>query len=158
MVVQLQSWCLLFNRCGKNDDLQRYFHRQINRWDTATNLQRVEKRQEVLRVCKREKCSYLKNFFTLVYWGKEETVKRFVRISTTSTAEKSLTIHLPEQHLLSQDELKKWKSVNSLYYWLSRQGVCLTRQGNKIRLMHMEGQIYLYLIPIVLCKFQVYEY
>ena len=33
----------------KNDDLRRYFHRKLNRWDAATNLLLVEKRQEELR-------------------------------------------------------------------------------------------------------------
>lgn len=70
MVVQLQSWFLLFNGCGKNNYLQRYFQKQINRWDATTNLQLVEKRQEVLRECKREKRSYLKNLFILVLWRK----------------------------------------------------------------------------------------
>ena len=39
----------------KNDNLRRYFHRKINRWDAATNLLLVEKWQEVLRGYEREK-------------------------------------------------------------------------------------------------------
>ena len=33
----------------KNDDLRRYFHGQINRWDAANNLHLVEKWQEALQ-------------------------------------------------------------------------------------------------------------
>ena len=44
----------------KNDDLRRYFHRKINRWDAATNLLLVEKRQELLRDCGRAKRHYEK--------------------------------------------------------------------------------------------------
>lgn len=44
----------------KNDELRRYFHRKKNRWDAATNLLLVEKRQEVLREYEREKRAYVK--------------------------------------------------------------------------------------------------
>ncbi|CAH3044261.1 unnamed protein product, partial [Pocillopora meandrina] len=44
----------------KNDDLRCYFHRKINRWDAATNLLLVEKRQEELREEERAKQPYEK--------------------------------------------------------------------------------------------------
>ena len=57
----------------KNDDLQRYFHRKINRWDAPTNLLLVEKRQEVPRDCYREKHSYVRES---PYFGVEVKSKR----------------------------------------------------------------------------------
>lgn len=33
----------------KNDDMRRFFHREINRWDASTSVLLVEKRQEALR-------------------------------------------------------------------------------------------------------------
>jgi len=45
----------------KNDDLRRYFHRKNNRWDAATNLLLVEKRQEELQEKERVKWPYEKN-------------------------------------------------------------------------------------------------
>ncbi|KAL9976907.1 hypothetical protein ACROYT_G014249 [Oculina patagonica] len=44
----------------KNDDLRKYYHRKINRWDAAINLLLVEKRQEVLRDKQCNKRSYEK--------------------------------------------------------------------------------------------------
>ena len=61
----------------KNDDLRRYFHRKINRWDAATSLLLVEKRQEELRGQERKAYSS--------FWlegGKQESAKKVVRIST----------------------------------------------------------------------------
>lgn len=68
----------------KNDDFRRYFHRKINRWDAAKNLLLVEKRQEGLRDCEREKRKYIKRKES--FWlegGKQEAAKKVVRISTT---------------------------------------------------------------------------
>ncbi|KAJ7391505.1 hypothetical protein OS493_018556 [Desmophyllum pertusum] len=69
----------------KNDDLRRYFHRKINRWDAATNLVLVEKRQEKLREKERPKRPYEKRDST--YWiegGKQEAAKKVPRISTSA--------------------------------------------------------------------------
>lgn len=69
----------------KNDDLRRYFHRKINRWDAATNLLLVEKRQEKLREKERPKRPYEKRDST--YWiegGKQEAAKKVPRISTSA--------------------------------------------------------------------------
>ncbi|CAH3105000.1 unnamed protein product, partial [Pocillopora meandrina] len=44
----------------KNDEMRRYFHRKINRWDAATNVLLVEKRQKALREYQREKREYVK--------------------------------------------------------------------------------------------------
>ena len=67
----------------KNDDLRRYFHRKINRWDAATNVLLVEKRQEELREKERVKRSYEKRDRS--FWidgGNQEAAKKVARIST----------------------------------------------------------------------------
>ncbi|KAJ7380565.1 hypothetical protein OS493_009032 [Desmophyllum pertusum] len=67
----------------KNDDLRRYFHRKINRWDAATNLLLVEKRQDALREMERVKRTYDKRKASFwVNGGKQEAAKKVPRIST----------------------------------------------------------------------------
>ena len=61
----------------KNDDLRRFFHRKINRWDAATNLLLVEKRQELLSECQREKRQYVKRDMPFrVEGGKQQAAKK----------------------------------------------------------------------------------
>lgn len=52
-----------------SNDLPRYFHRKINRWDAATNLLLVEKRQEVLKERERAKCPLYKEKALLLDGG-----------------------------------------------------------------------------------------
>lgn len=77
---------LFFDATGvekKNDDLRRYFHRKINRWDAATNLLLVEKRQDALREMERVKRTYDKRKASFwVNGGKQEAAKKVPRIST----------------------------------------------------------------------------
>ena len=49
MVYELtRSFSIFFKGVEKkNNDLRRFFHRKINRWDAATNPLLVEKRQEL---------------------------------------------------------------------------------------------------------------
>ena len=69
----------------KNDDLRKYYHRKINRWDAATNLLLVEKRQEVLREKQRNKRPYEKKDSTFwIHGGKQEAARKVPRISTES--------------------------------------------------------------------------
>ncbi|KAJ7371102.1 hypothetical protein OS493_027790 [Desmophyllum pertusum] len=124
----------------KNDDLRRYFHRKINRWDAATNLLLVEKRQEVLRACQREKRTYVKR--KLSFWcegGKEEAANKVVRISTASVTDVTLQ-NGPTTQQLTQAELKKMK-VNELLALLTEQTGRMASGPSKIcdKLIHQRN-------------------
>ena len=92
--------------------MRRYFHRKINRWDAATNLLLVEKRQEVLRGYQREKREYVKRKNS--FWiegGKQEAAKKVPRISTVEQQQSETT---PQQETLTLAELKKMKVTELL--------------------------------------------
>ena len=77
-----------------------YFHRKINRWDAATNLLLVEKRQEELREEERAKQPYEKRDSS--YWmdgGKQKAAK--TRIST------SILSATPTPQAMTKSVLKK---------------------------------------------------
>ena len=84
--------------------MQRYFHRKINRWDAATNLLLVEKRQEELREEERAKQPYEKRDSS--YWmdgGKQKAAKKVSRIST------SILSATPTPQAMTESVLKKMK-------------------------------------------------
>ena len=96
----------------KNDEMRRYFHQKINRWDAATNLLLVEKRQEALRGYKREKREYVKRKNS--FWiegGKQAAAKKVPRISTVEPQQNETT---PQQETLTLAELKKMKVTELL--------------------------------------------
>ena len=100
----------------KNDDMRRYFHRKIIRWDAATNLLLVEKRQEALRVYQREKREYVKRKDS--FWiegGKQEAAKKGPRISTVEPEQNETTPQQQQQNnSLTLAELKKMKVTELL--------------------------------------------
>lgn len=96
----------------KNDDMRRYFHRKINRWDAATNVLLVEKRQEALREYRREKREYVKRKAS--FWiegGKQEAAKKVPRISTVEPQQSETTT---QQETLTLAQLKKIKVTELL--------------------------------------------
>ena len=112
----------------KNDDFRRYFHRKINRWDAAKNLLLVEKRQEGLRDCEREKRKYIKRKES--FWlegGKQEAAKKVVHISTTP---QDTITHTPPQQQYSQEQLKKMK-VTELLALLLEKGKIFNKKTRK---------------------------
>ena len=92
----------------KNDEMRRYFHRKINRWDdAATNRLLVEKHQEVLREYDWKKREYVKRKNS--FWiegGKQEAAKKVPCISTVEPRQNKTT---PQQETLTLAELKKMK-------------------------------------------------
>ena len=116
----------------KNDDFRRYFHRKINRWDAAKNLLLVEKRQEGLRDCEREKRKYIKRKES--FWlegGKQEAAKKVVRISTTPQELPDTVTHTaPHDQQYSQEQLKKM-TVTKLLALLSEQGKVFNKKTRK---------------------------
>ena len=110
----------------KNDDFRRYFHRKINRWDAATNLLLIEKRQESLRDHQRIPRKYLKRNNS--FWnegGKQEVASKVKRISTVPLEARET--HNAKINLdVSLDELKKM-SVSNLISLLE------TISGQKLR-------------------------
>ena len=109
------TWHLITGVEKKNDDLRRYFHRKINRWDAATNLLLVEKRQEELREEERAKQPYEKRDSS--YWmdgGKQKAAKKVSRIST------SILSATPTPQAMTESVLKK-KKVPDLITCLSRE-------------------------------------
>ena len=115
----------------KNDDFRRYFHRKINRWDAAKNLLLVEKRQEGLRDCEREKRKYIKRKES--FWlegGKQEAAKKVVRISTTPQELPDTITHTPPHHQYSQEQLKKMK-VTELLALLFEKGKIFNKKTRK---------------------------
>lgn len=94
----------------KNDEMRRYFHRKINRWDAATTVLLVEKRQEALRGYQRETREYIKRKAS--FWiegGKQEAAKKVPRISTVEPQQNETTT---QQKTLAQ--LKKTKVTELL--------------------------------------------
>lgn len=94
----------------KNDEMRRYFHRKINRWDAATYVLLVEKRQEALRGYQRETREYIKRKAS--FWiegGKQEAAKKVPRISTVEPQQNKTTT---QQETLAQ--LKKMKVTELL--------------------------------------------
>jgi len=66
----------------EKNDLWRYFHRKINRWDAANNLLLVDKWQEALQGWQRAKRSYEKN--NLSFWQegvKQDATRKDPRVS-----------------------------------------------------------------------------
>ena len=113
----------------KNDDLRRYFHRKINRWDAATNLLLVEKRQEVLREYEREKRAYMKRKTSFwVEGGKQEAAKKVVRVSTTpmmnNTAQTASSRY-------THDKLKKMKVTELLALLTEQTGRTFSKRTRK---------------------------
>lgn len=92
--------------------MRRYFHRKINRWDAATNLLLVEKRQEALREYQREKREYVKRKAS--FWiegGKQEAAKKVPRISTVEPQQNETTA---QQETLTPAQLKEMKVTELL--------------------------------------------
>ena len=118
----------------KNDDLRRYFHRKINRWDAAKNLLLVEKRQEELRDAERTRRQYGKRNHS--FWfegGKQEAAQKVPRISTMTppSATERPTQQPVEQQPLVEALLKK-KTVTELLVLLEeRTGRRLNRRTRK---------------------------
>jgi len=70
----------------KNDDIRRFFHRKINRWDASTSVLLVEKRQEDLGGYERQPRKYMKK--NEAFWcngGKQQIARDYPRISTQTT-------------------------------------------------------------------------
>ena len=94
--------------------MRRYFHRKINRWNAATNLLLVEKRQEALREYQREKREYVKRKES--FWiegGKQEAAKKVPRISTVEPQQNETTA---QQETLSLAQLKKNESHRTSFH------------------------------------------
>ena len=112
----------------KNDDLRRYFHRKINRWDAATNVLLVEKRQEVLRDMQRTKRPYEKKDAS--FWfegGKEDSAKKVARISTTEPLEE---ITEPVENI-TVGELKKKKVADLIMLLEKKTGKSVNKKTRK---------------------------
>ena len=117
----------------KNDDLRRFFHRKINRWDAATNLLLVEKRQELLSECQREKRQYVKR--DMPFWiegGKQEAAKKFPRISSTILEEDKEN---SMAHQFTDDELKKMKVAELLALLTEVTGKVFNKKTRKQQLI-----------------------
>jgi len=70
----------------KNDDIRRFFHRKINRWDASTSVLLVKKRQEDLGGYERQPRKYMKK--NEAFWcngGKQQIARDYPRISTQTT-------------------------------------------------------------------------
>ena len=94
--------------------MRRYFHRKINRWNAATNLLLVEKRQEALREYQREKREYVKRKES--FWiegGKQEAAKKVPCISTVEPQQNETTA---QQETLSLAQLKKNESHRTSFH------------------------------------------
>ena len=110
----------------KNDDLRRYFHLKINRWDAATNVLLIEKRQEVLRKLERTKQPYEKR--NTSFWlegGKEESARKVSRISTTAPEplpiiQENVVPEQPPMEDMTESILKK-KNVSQLIVLLEKK-------------------------------------
>ena len=70
--------------------MRRYFHRKINRWDAATNVLLVEKRQEALREYQREKREYVKRKAS--YWIGEASRKLLRKFPAFQLWNQTLTL------------------------------------------------------------------
>lgn len=82
-MINIEKFLFLIGVEKKNDDLRKYYHRKINRWDAPINLLLVEKRQEVLRDKQRNNHPYEKKDKS--FWiegGKQESARKLLRITT----------------------------------------------------------------------------
>ena len=114
----------------KNDDLRRYFHRKINRWDTANNLLLVEKRQEALQGQQRTKRPYEKN--NLSFWqegGKQDAARKVLRVST-QLPEATQGPVLPDTRM-TEETLKTKKVSELLSLLLEKTGRTLNKKTRK---------------------------
>ena len=120
------TWHLITGVEKKNDDLRRYFHRKINRWDAATNLLLVEKRQEELREEERAKQPYEKR--DSLYWmdgGKQKAAKKVARIST------SILSATPTPQAMTESVLKKKKVPDLITLLEQRTGKKMNPKSRK---------------------------
>lgn len=116
----------------KNDDLRRYFHRKINRWDAATNVLLVEKRQEVLRDMQRTKRPYEKKKTS--FWlegGKEESARKVARISTTEPPQKAIQPEHPVEDTMTETELRKKKVAELITLFEKKTGKSFHKKTRK---------------------------
>ena len=118
----------------KNDDLRRYFHRKINRWDAAKNLLLVEKREEELRDAERTRRQYGKR--NQSFWfegGKQEAAKKVPRISTmTPPPDTERPTQQPVEQQPLVEAVLKTKTVAKLLVLLEeRTGCSLNRRTRK---------------------------
>ena len=112
---------LYFAGVENNDDLWRYFHHKINRWDAATNVLLVEKRQEVVREMQRTKRPYEKK--NTSFWlegGKEKSARKVARISTSEPLQKTIEPQHPVEGTMTETKLNK-KKVAELIMVLERK-------------------------------------
>ena len=109
----------------KNDDFRHQFHNNINRWNAATNLLLMEKRQDELRDMERVKWQYKKRDSS--YWNdgaKQAAAKKVARIST------SVPPATPFPPAMTESQLRK---KNSSPFLSREQGRDSTpKQENKI--------------------------
>ena len=106
--------------------MRRYFHRKINRWDAATNLLLVEKRQEELREEERAKQPYEKRDSS--YWmdgGKQKAAKKVARIST------SILSATPTPQAMTESVLKKKKVPDLITLLEQRTGKKMNPKSRK---------------------------
>ena len=116
----------------KNDDLRRYFHRKINRWDAATNVLLVEKRQEVLREMQRTKRPYEKKKTS--FWlegGKEESARKVPRISNPERTQKTIMLERPVEDSMTETELKKKKVAELITLLEKKTGKSIYKKTRK---------------------------
>lgn len=118
----------------KNDDLRKYYHRKINRWDAAINLLLVEKRQEVLRDKQRNKRSYEKKDSS--FWiegGKQESARK--KLSETESTQLSTPVQLPpsqtDNEILNEDTLRKRKVSELISLFQNKTGKTLNKRTRK---------------------------
>lgn len=118
----------------KNDDLRKYYHRKINRWDAAINLLLVEKRQEVLRDKQRNKHSYEKKDSS--FWiegGKQESARK--KLSETESTQLSTPVQLPpsqtDNEILNEDTLRKRKVSELISLFQNKTGKTLNKRTRK---------------------------
>lgn len=139
----------------KNDDLRKYYHRKINRWDAAINLLLVEKRQEVLRDKQRNKRSYEKKDSS--FWiegGKQESARKKLsetestQLSTpaqlqqppaqtaeTESTQLSTPVQLPpsqtDNEILNEDTLRKRKVSELISLFQNKTGKTLDKRTRR---------------------------
>lgn len=112
-----------------------YFHRKINRWDAATNLLLVEKRQETLKDYQREKREYVKRKAS--FWtegGKQEAAKKVPRISTVEPQQDETTT---QQETLSPAQLKEMKVTELLSLLTDITGRTFNKRKRKQELIDL---------------------
>ena len=108
--------------------MRRYFHRKINRWDAATNLLLVEKRQEMLRDKERKKRGYEKR--NTSFWlegGKQEAARKVPRISTAPQPEAAP----PAEPMMEESELRRKKVTDLIALLQQRTGKTINKKTRK---------------------------